>query len=427
MKENTTLKDMAEYLRMIRRVVWNSNLVRILRLILLHLYQLGVKLVQCLVRYRLPDLRQGAGRVADLGVILKDRKIDRILVITSTGLVEKDVIQPALDSMKAAELDFHVEAIPHKNPTEEDVQNCVNAYKDRHREALVAIGGQSRIDCAKVTAARIARPGLPLDQMVGFRTVCRKVPPIVAVPTSPGSGAEASDEAVFTGLRDGQKRIIRDRSLMPQCAILDPKLMERAPATTIAQAGMVAICHVVEGWLNRRYCTRIEKSMAVEAIRRLKKSLVRACKDPTDMDAMLDVQYAGVLGARIANRCGHGYTDALAHAIEKFYGVPHGTAVAVILPNVLRKYEGKGRKRLGELAAACDFCTTVSEDAGLFLPRWIEMIRVDMEMKTKFKDLRDSDFQEIVRMTMRELLPWYPVPEIWDWETFHGLLQSLQE
>ena len=418
---------MSESMDKVRRLAWENKISRLLRRFLVQVHQFVVKLVKYLIPYKLPDLRQGPGRVKDLGAILKDRKIDQILVITSKGLMEAGVIQPALDSMKAAGLDFHVEAFHHSTANEEDVENCVNAYHDRHRQALVAIGGQTRIDCAKITAARIARPELTPEQMTGYRTICRKVPPIVVVPTSAGSGAEASDEALYTSLLTGQKRIIRDRSLMPQCVILDPQLLVRAPATTIAQSGMTAICHVVEGCLNKPYRTRKEMEMGVEAIRRLKKSLVRACKNPTDLDAMLDVQYAGVLGARIVNRCGHGYTDALAHAMEKYYGVSHGNAVAVILPNVLKKYGPPGQKRLAELAAACQFCTTASEDAAMFLPRWIETLRNDLEMKTKFKDLRDRDFEEIVRMTMQELLPWYPVPEIWDWEKFHGLLQSLQE
>ena len=388
----------------------------------------GLVMIQkSFVHYQFPEIREGPGRIRGLGTFFRDKDIDKVLVITGRSTLEEGTIQPALDSLDAAGIDYSVEAFYRSAPIGEDVENAYQAYMDRSRKAILAIGGRARIDCAKLVMAKIRKAELSAPaQKDGEKPKTAGII-LVAVPTSAGTGAEASIDATVSDPWTKKRKLIHNQAMLPRYVILDPDLMVKASTEKLALSGMEAICHVVEGYLNYLYCTHYERKIAVEAIKRLQRSLVRAWKDPQNQEAIQDVQYAGMLGARIANRCGHGYTLAMAHAIEQLYDVPHGEAVSIILPAVLSRYKGRGQVRLGDLAAASGLSTVAGEDGAYYLLRWINYLIVDMRLSGKFGALRAGDFDRIIEMTMAEVLPGNPIPEIWETETLRGLLRSLQE
>ena len=204
-------------------------------------FQGVLKIGHYFVGYRTPEHLEGPGSIRNLGNFLNEKGINDILVVTGSGMVRRGQVQPMLDGFDAAGLRYTVQTFDLPDPTSEDVELGFRTYRENGCKAIVALGGGSRIDCAKAIAAKAVHPKKSAAQMHGALKVHRPVPPLVAIPTTAGAGSETTIAAVITDSATHRKAAINDPFLIPKYAVLDPELTVGLSPDTTATTGMDAL------------------------------------------------------------------------------------------------------------------------------------------------------------------------------------------
>ncbi|MBR3644258.1 MAG: iron-containing alcohol dehydrogenase, partial [Parasporobacterium sp.] len=293
-------------------------------------------------------------------------------------------------------------------------------------EAIVALGGGSPIDCAKGIAAKIAHPGKPAAKLQGLLTVHKKIVPFWAVPTTAGTGSETTVAAVIVEEKTHHKASINDPAIMPRYAALDPELTQGLPPFITATTGMDALCHAVESYTNWTYCTRLEKDYALKAVKLIHDNLLTAYRDGSNIEARQAMQLAAFYAGRSFTRGCVGYVHAIGHTLGGLYGVPHGLAMSIILPHVLRQFGPAVYKRLAELADQCGLGGDTDEEKAKHFISWIEDLKKEMKIPAGCNDFKEEDIPQIIRWADKEANPLYPVPVIWDSKDFEKLIGTLR-
>lgn len=288
--------------------------------------------------YRMPQYIEGAGAITKLPVLLKEKKINDVLVVTGTSLLHRGLAAPMLKAMDREGIRYTLFTLSHPDPTSEDVELGYKTYMSHGCTSIVALGGGSRIDCGKGIAAKAARPSKTVSQLQGLLKVHRPIPPFVAIPTTSGAGSETTIAAVITDSGTHRKAAINDPCLIPRYAVLDPELTVGLPPFTTATTGMDALTHAVEAYTNHTYNTKLENRLAREAVKLIHSSILLAYHDGTNLEARQNMQKAAFYAGRAFTRGGVGYVHAVGHTLGGLYGVPHGLAMSVLLPHVLRQY-----------------------------------------------------------------------------------------
>ena len=313
------------------------------------------------------------------------------------------------------------------NPTDLNVEEGVRLYKDNGCEAMVAFGGGSPMDCAKGIGARIARPKKSIAKLQGLFKVLKRIPLIYTVPTTAGTGSETTIAAVITEAKTHHKASINDLSLMPKYAILDPELTVGLPPKTTATTGMDALCHAVEAYTNNTYNSKLEKDLSKKATKLIYDNLYKVYLNPKDIVGRQNLQRAAFYAGRAFTRGSVGYVHAIGHTLGGLYGTPHGLAMSILLPHVMKAYGEKAYDRLSEL---CDVCgikadsDTKEAKAKAFIA-WIEDLKVKMDIPL-YPEYKDEDVDQIVAWAYKEGNPLYPTPVTWDKEDFKKFILSLK-
>lgn len=390
-------------------------------------FQAVLKMGNYFLGYRMPEYLEGAGKVRELGKFLKEKQIQDILVVTGSGMMRRGTVQPMLDGFDQAGIRYAVQCFDHPDPTSDDVEAGFKAYQEQGCKAIVALGGGSRIDCAKAIAAKVVHPGKTVSQLQGLMKVHHPIPTLVAIPTTAGAGSETTVAAVITDSATHRKAAINDPCLIPKYAVLDPELTVSLPPFTTAITGMDALCHAVEAYTNHTYNTRLENNLAKQAVKLIYDNLLTAFTDGANLEARQNMQRAAFWAGRAFTRGCVGYVHAVGHTLGGLYGVPHGLAMAVLLPKVMGQYGKAAEKRLGELADVCDIPgETQGEKAEGFI-RWIEQTNAQMGLPDSFDVIREEDIDRMIVWARKEANPLYPVPVVWGPEDFRRLLQSVRK
>lgn len=283
------------------------------------------------------------------------------------------------------------------------------------------------MDCAKGIGARIARPRKKVRKLQGLFRVLRPIPVIFAVPTTAGTGSETTIAAVITEAETHHKASMNDLCLMPRYAVMDPELTRGLPPKVTSTTGMDALCHAVEAYTNNTYNSALEKKMCRKAVRLIYDNLYRAYTDGSDMEARQNMQEAAFLAGRSFTRGSVGYVHAIGHTLGGLYGTPHGLAMSILLPHVMRAYGKAAHKRLAEL---CDVCGLEAADdsaaakAEAFI-RWIEDLKEQMNIPERLDMVREEDVDQIVEWAEKEGNPLYPVPVVWSRQEFREFIRSM--
>ena len=389
-------------------------------------FQAALKVGNCLMGYRMPECLEGAGKVAELGAFLRERKMGDALVVTGSGMMRRGQLAPMLRGFEENGIRYVVETYDATDPTSEDVERGYRAYREHGCRMIVAVGGGSRIDCAKAIAARVAQPRKGVAQLQGLLKVHRRTPCVVAIPTTAGAGSETTVAAVITDAATHRKASINDPFLIPHYAVLDPEMTVGLPPFMTAITGMDALTHAVEAYTNRTYNTELEDRLAREAVKRIHDSLPAAFADGSDLAARQSMQRAAFCAGRAFTRGCVGYVHAIGHALGSLYSIPHGLAMAVLLPHVLRRYGPAVHGRLAELADVCGIGSgSAQEKAGAFI-EWIEAMNRRMGLPEGFDMIREEDIPQIIAWALKEANPLYPVPVVWDAQDMRSLLDTVR-
>jgi alcohol dehydrogenase class IV len=276
------------------------------------------------------------------------------LFVTDSGLKKAPMLAAAVDAVRAAGLNPAVFADVRGNPTESNVNAGIAAFKSGGHDGMIAFGGGSGLDAGKAIAfmAVQERPIWDFEDVGDNwkRGRTQGLAPTIAVPTTAGTGSEAHPFAVITHDEIGRKDYIGHRSLLPFATILDPALTVGLPAGVTAATGVDALTHSLESLLSRN-ANPFAESMAVGVIRTVHEWLPRAVADGSDIEARSQMLLAAHLaGVGQASGTGVGLVHALGHALGTRGRLPHGTALAVVLPEVLGFYATEEGLRDRELA-----------------------------------------------------------------------------
>ena len=389
-------------------------------------FQAVLKVGNYFMGYRMPTYLEGPGKIRELGAFLKEKNINDVLVVTGTGMVRRGQVQPLLDGFESAGIRYTLQAFDHPDPSSDDVELGFKTYKENGCKALVALGGGSRIDCAKGIAAKAVHPKKKVSQLQGLLKVHWPIPPFVAIPTTAGAGSETTVAAVITDSATHRKAAINDPLLIPKYAVLDPELTVGLPPYTTATTGMDALAHAVEAYTNHTYNTKLENRLAKEAVKLIHDNILVAFEDGANLEARQNMQRGAFYAGRAFTRGCVGYVHAVGHTLGGLYGVAHGLAMAVLLPHVMREFGASAHRRLAELADVCGIGgENEAEKANAFI-RWIEETNKKMGLPDSFDVIREEDIDQMIAWASKEANPLYPVPVVWSKKDFRRFIQSIR-
>ena len=295
----------------------------------------------------------GAGRVSELADICKSQGILRPLLVTDSGLARAPITTSAVESLRAAGLGVALFADLKPNPVEANLRDGLQAYRDGGHDGVVAFGGGSGLDMGKLIAfmSGQSRPVWDFEDIGDWWTRADPdgIAPVIAVPTTAGTGSEVGRAGVLTDERTHTKRIIFHPKMMPKVVICDPALTVGMPAKITAGTGMDALSHCLEAYCAPGFHPMAD-GIAVEGMRLVAKSLVRAVQVPDDLDARSDMMAAALMGATAFQK-GLGGMHALSHPVGAVYDTHHGMTNATFMPYVLDFNREAIADRIARLAA----------------------------------------------------------------------------
>jgi alcohol dehydrogenase class IV len=371
------------------------------------------KLVSPILPWREPELLEGPGSLLELPTKLTGRGIKKVLVVTDKSLVALGLLSPLLTEFAAQNIEYVVydETVP--NPTVGNIEAALKLYHSNQCQAIIACGGGSPIDCAKGVGARVARPRKSLASMKGVLKVLHRLPLLTAIPTTAGTGSEATLAAVISNPETHEKYPINDHSLIPHLAVLDPELTRKLPKQMTATTGMDALTHAVEAYIGRSNTKETERD-AIEATRIIMQDLVAVYADGDDVVRRGNMLKAAYLAGKAFTRAYVGYVHAIAHTLGGFYGIPHGLANSVILPHMLDYFGASAEKRLADLARKSKTVDETLDDASAakaFIAR-IRAMNKSMAIPETLTGIKSEDVPLMVKRALSEANPLYPVPRI---------------
>lgn len=385
-----------------------------------------LKLAMCFMDWSEPKLFEGEGAVLKLPEFIKDKSINKILVVTDKGLMNLHLLDPLFEELKKQGIEYFVYDGVKPNPTIPNIEECRSMYVDNGCQGIIAFGGGSPMDCAKAAAARVVRPKKSVRKMRGYLKVGKKLPPFFAVPTTAGTGSETTLAAVVTDPETHEKNAICDICLRPKFAVLDPALTVGLPPQVTSTTGMDALTHAVEAYIGK---SNVKSTIryAEEATKLIHDNLENAYNNGKDMEARNNMLKASYLAGNAFTRAFVGYVHAIAHNLGGMYNTPHGLANAVILPYVLEWYGSAAYKRLAKLADIIGITNeqmSVEEKGKAFIAE-IRRMNKAMNIPEKFDFIKDEDIPTLVARALKEGNPGYPVPKIMNAKECESVIRSL--
>ena len=374
-------------------------------------YQMILKMALPVLPYRTPEILRSA---EEIPALIEEKAPGRVLIITDRGCVEAGLLKILTDALKEGGQSYTVFDGVVSNPTTDTVDQALSKFTREKCVSLIGLGGGSSMDCAKAVGAVIARPDKTLGEMEGILKVRRKIPYLISIPTTAGTGSETTLAAVITDARTRHKYAINDFPLIPSAAVLDPEFTRTLPKTMTASTGMDALTHAVEAYIGRS-TTRETRAWAVRAVKLIFENLQDAYDDGENMVARSSMMEAAYCAGAAFSQSYVGYVHAVAHSLGGQYDIPHGLANAVLLPVVLECYGTASQKKLHHLAVAAGVASSEDSDAAgseKFICAVREMNR-RLGIPETLPGIMEEDIPMMARYAAREADPLYPVPVIW--------------
>ena len=292
----------------------------------------------------------GKGAIKEIATEIKGRGFKKAFVCSDPDLVKFGVTKKVLDVLEGAKIPYELYSNIKPNPTIENVQTGVEAFKESGADCLVAIGGGSSMDTAKAIGIIIANPEFSdVRSLEGVAPTKNKAVPIIAVPTTAGTAAEVTINYVITDAEKNRKMVCVDVHDIPVVAIIDPDMMSTMPKGLTAATGMDALTHAIEGYITKG-AWELSDMFHLKAIEIISKSLRGAVQNtPEGREGMALGQYVAGMGF---SNVGLGIVHSMAHPLGALYDTPHGIANAIILPTVMEYNAPASGDKYREIARA---------------------------------------------------------------------------
>jgi alcohol dehydrogenase len=385
-----------------------------IKVVFFRIWQFLLKISTPLLFFRTPRLFTGPGSSLQLCEHIAGTGVKSLLVVTDAMLVKIGLLKPMLEKLGAFGVKVTVYDGVLPNPTIEQIENGLALLKQANCTAILAIGGGSSIDAAKVIAARATNP-YRIVHMSGLMRVAFKLLPMYAVPTTAGTGSEVTIAAVVSDPASTRKFAIMSPRLVPLAAALDGALMTGLPPPITAATGMDALTHAVEAYLSRNRTSKTDAE-ALEATRLIMQNLPTAVKNGGNVEARQNMALASFKAGVAFTTAGVGYVHAIAHNFGAYYHVPHGLANAIILPRVLDFSKPDCTDRLATLAEVSGLKQggeSAAQLADAFIAR-IRAMNQEFGIPTQVDKLREQDIAAITGKALFEAHLYYAVPRYMD-------------
>ena len=377
-------------------------------------YQSVFKIAMCAFDWSEPELLEGAGAIERLPAFIKTKGLKKVLIVTDKGLTSLHLLDGLYAKLDEEGIEYAVYDGTQPNPTIQNIEDARQMYVDNGCEGVIAFGGGSPMDCAKIAAARVTNPKKSVKKMRGLLKVTHKLPPFFAVPTTAGTGSEVTLAAVVSDPETQEKNACNSPYLRPKYAVLDPQLTIGLPPHITSTTGMDALTHAVEAYIGRSNVKSTEM-YAEKAVKLIFENIETAYADGKNVDARMNMLKASYYAGMAFTRAYVGYVHAIGHNFGGQYHIPHGLAMAVILPHVLEYYGESAYPRLAKLAVISGVKTdgTDAEKAVAFIEA-IKTMNKNMNIPDGFEQIQEKDLGIIVERALKEANPLYPVPKIMD-------------
>jgi len=348
----------------------------------------------------------GAGALKRLAEEVKRLGLERPLLVTDRGVVQAGLAERVIDVLSGAGVVHVLFAGVTPDPTEPVIFSGLEAYQSAGCDGFIALGGGSSLDAAKLVQLLTAHPP-PLsrydDATGGDRFVVNPLPPLIAIPTTAGTGSEVGRSGVAF-LEDTQRKtVVFAPALLPRVAICDPELTLALPPRITAATGMDAFTHCLEAYLSNGFHP-LADAVAIDGIGRVARSLPTAVHTGSNVSARLEMMIAAMEGA-MAFQKGLGNAHALAHALTPRSGLHHGLANAVVLPSVMEFNRGVSTARLARVAVAMGEPSGARDD--VLAAKAIDRVRAltrEVGLPTRLAEagVKEADLDSIADLAFRD-------------------------
>lgn len=388
-------------------------------------FQTAFKIALPFLPYRKPKI---VGSVKALPDFIKKKKCDHVLIITDAGIMKLGLTKRLENALFENDIAYTIYDKTVANPTTDNVAEALELYQTNGCNALIGFGGGSSMDCAKAVGARIAKPKQSLAKMKGILKVHKKLPLLIAIPTTAGTGSETTLAAVITDAETRHKYAINDFPLIPRYAVLDPKVTLSLPPFITATTGMDALTHAVEAYIGNSTTPGTRKD-ALLAVKLIFENIDIVYNDGKNVDARRNMLHASFYAGCAFTKSYVGYVHAVAHSLGGEYNVPHGLANAILLPFVLEAYGTSIHKKLYRLALE----TGIVEEGTPYDEAAKAFIDAIKDMKKRFhigdtvKEIQEEDIPKLAHYADKEANPLYPVPVLMNAEELEDFYYLLME
>jgi len=373
-------------------------------------YQFGFKAAMPFLPYHETKTFNSIEKVTD---ILKKENKNCALIVTDPGIKKSGNIEILTKILDTAKIKYAIYDQTRANPTIQNIEEGLKIYKENNCDSLIAIGGGSSMDCAKAIGARVVYPKKSVSQMKGLMHVLKKIPTLITIPTTAGTGSEATVTAVITDPNKKHKYTLNNFTFIPYYAILDPRLTVTLPAHLTATTGMDALTHAVEAYIGQS-TTHQTRKLATEATKLIFENILTAYNNGLDINARANMLIAAYKAGQAFSKSYVGYIHAIAHSLGGQYNIPHGLANAVLMPYVLEGYGKSVYKKLHKLAIAAGISNKEESSevaAGKFIAA-IKNFNKRMNIPEHFDIIDIKDIPQMAKYAAKEANPLYPVPKL---------------
>lgn len=378
-----------------------------------------------LIPIPIPTLKAGEGELNTIATLLAEHASTKPLIVSDDTLKQLGIIEQLTLILDQHNVDYAVfdQVLP--DPTVDLVQQGCTYFNEHHCDSIIALGGGSVIDCAKAIGASVTTKK-SIKRLSGLFRIRKKLPTVVAIPTTAGTGSEATVVAVISEPINKQKFAVIDPVLVPKIAILDPSLMVGLPPNITAQTGLDALTHAIESYVGL-HATGQTKAYSLDAIKRIVTHLPTAFHDGKNIHARYEMAIASYHAGIAFTRTSVGYVHAIAHQLGAYYHIPHGLANAVLLPHILDFSFDAAKFTYAEIAYETHIAVE-QDSTDIAAQKFVEKVKQllkTLEIQLTFDQLKVADINLLATRAIKEAYCDYPVPRVMTIEQCKDILERL--
>jgi alcohol dehydrogenase len=388
-------------------------------------YITGLKSVSKILNIPKPSIFIGKNSSISLCESAAQFGLNKILIVTDKALYNMGMLDNILKSFEQSGIEYSLFTDVLPDPTFDVVNSGLDQYINDNCDSVLAIGGGSSIDAAKVIALSATNGQKPIE-LAGLFKGKKPSAPFFTIPTTSGTGSEATIGAVISDSETHNKELVIDTKMVPLLAALDPELTKGLPSAMTAATGVDALTHLVEAYMSEM-ATEESDNYARSGIQMIFNNLPTVCKKGNSLKAREKMALASYYGGLTINIAGLGYVHAFAHQLGAKYKLPHGLANSIVLPHIIEYNKTVKMDRLAELAqllgleAEGDTTEVLADKFIDAVNNLIDNIGIDRHQKT----VQAKDIDDIIQVAFKEANSTYAVPKYMSYKDARALLEKL--